>query len=62
MGRITVMGTGFTEKQLTLEALEPLQSGARVMLHTGRCGAAECLSGRELHSRRWMSCTSGGGL
>ena len=41
MGRITVIGTGFEEKQLTLEAVELLQSGAKALLHTGRCGCAE---------------------
>ena len=44
MGKICVVGLGFTEKQLTLGALEALQSGARVILHTGRCGAAEYLN------------------
>lgn len=46
MGRITVIGTGFEEKQLTLEAVELLQSGAKVLLHTGRCGCAEWLARR----------------
>ena len=44
MGKICVVGLGFTEKQLTLGALEALQNGARVILHTGRCGAAEYLN------------------
>lgn len=44
MGKIRVVGLGFTKKQLTLGALEALQSGARVILHTGRCGAAEYLN------------------
>ena len=43
MGRIQVVGLGATQKQLTLGALEALQSGARVIMHTGRCGAAEYL-------------------
>lgn len=43
MGTITVVGAGFTRGQLTLEAAEVLSSGARVMLHTGRCGCAEWL-------------------
>ena len=46
MGRITVIGTGFEEKHLTLEAVELLQSGAKVLLHTGRCGCAEWLARR----------------
>lgn len=46
MGRITVIGTGFEEKQLTLEAVELLQSGAKALLHTGRCGCAEWLARR----------------
>ncbi|MBR0368936.1 MAG: MazG family protein [Clostridia bacterium] len=43
MGAITVVGAGWTKGQLTLEAAEALTSGARVMLHTGRCGCAEWL-------------------
>ena len=46
MGRITVIGTGFEEKHLTLEAVELLQSGAKALLHTGRCGCAEWLARR----------------
>ena len=43
MGSITVIGTGFRKEQLTLEAASLLKSGKRVILHTGRCGAAEYL-------------------
>ena len=44
MGKITVVGLGFTKGQLTLEAAELLKSGAKVILHTERCGAAEYMS------------------
>ena len=43
MGTITIVGLGYEEKQLTFEAAELLKSGARVILHTGRCGCAEWL-------------------
>lgn len=43
MGRITIMGAGWTRGQLTLDAVEALTSGARVILHTERCGCAEWL-------------------
>lgn len=43
MGTITVVGAGWTEGQLTLEAAEALTTGVRVMLHTERCGCAEWL-------------------
>lgn len=40
MGRITVVGTGWTRGQLTLDAMDALASGGRVLLHTDRCGCA----------------------
>lgn len=40
MGKITIVGTGWTRGQLTLDAMEALCSGARVILHTDRCGCA----------------------
>ena len=40
MGNITVIGTGWSRGQLTLEAIELLRSGARILLHTERCGCA----------------------
>lgn len=40
MGFITVAGVGFRREQLTLGAAEALKSGAQVVLHTARCGAA----------------------
>lgn len=46
MGEIAVIGTGFAAGQLTLEACELLQSGRRVLLHTGRCGCADWLRGK----------------
>ena len=44
MGTITILGHGYEENQLTLEAVELLKSDAKVILHTGRCGCAEWLS------------------
>lgn len=43
MGKITVIGHGYEIGQLTLEAADVFRSGARVILHTGRCGCAEWL-------------------
>lgn len=43
MGRITVVGTGWTRGQLTLDAIDALTSGARIVLHTERCGCADWL-------------------
>lgn len=43
MGSITVVGTGWTQGQLTLDAVDTMRSGARVILHTDRCGCAEWL-------------------
>lgn len=43
MGRITVVGTGWTRGHLTLDAIDALTSGARIILHTGRCGCADWL-------------------
>ena len=43
MGNITVVGTGWTRGQLTLDAVEALTSGGRVLLHTERCGCAQWL-------------------
>ena len=43
MGTITIVGLGYEEKQLTLEAAELLGSGAHVILHTERCGCADWL-------------------
>ena len=46
MGIITIIGAGWTEGQLTLDAAQALQSGARVILHTARCGCAHWLKAR----------------
>ena len=43
MGSIAIIGTGWTRGQLTLEAAEILASGAKVLLHTERCGCADWL-------------------
>lgn len=43
MGNIVVVGHGYEAGQLTLEAVSLLKSGARVILHTERCGCAEWL-------------------
>lgn len=43
MGAIAVIGTGWREDQLTLGAAEALRSGARILLHTERCGCARWL-------------------
>ena len=40
MGAITIIGTGWLAGQLTMEAAELLRSGAKVLLHTDRCGCA----------------------
>lgn len=45
MGKITIVGTGWTEGQLTLEGARALREGARVILHTRRCGCAAWLNG-----------------
>lgn len=43
MGNIVVVGLGYEIGQLTLEAVELMKSGAKIVLHTGRCGCAEWL-------------------
>lgn len=44
MGNIVVVGLGYEVGQLTLDAVGLLKSGAKVILHTGRCGCAEWLT------------------
>lgn len=44
MGTITIIGTGWTAGELTLRAAERFKSGARVLLHTDRCGCAAWLN------------------
>ena len=46
MGTITIVGTGWSWGQLTLDAVDALNSGKRIVLHTDRCGCAEWLSER----------------
>lgn len=48
MGNIVIVGHGYEIGQLTLEAVGLLKSGARVILHTGRCGCAEWLKNEEI--------------
>ena len=43
MSQIIVIGCGFRREQLTLEAVDALQSADKVLLHTGQCGLAEYL-------------------
>ncbi|MEE1199886.1 MAG: MazG family protein [Christensenellales bacterium] len=43
MGKITVVGVGYEADDLTLGAVKALGSGARIILHTGRCGCADWL-------------------
>ena len=40
MGSITVAGIGWRRGQLTLEVMDALKGGARVILHTDRCACA----------------------
>ena len=48
MGKITIVGVGWFAGKLTLEAVEALMSGARVLLHTNRCGCARWLHEKEI--------------
>ena len=43
MGRITVIGAGWTRGELTLNAIEALKDSGIVILHTDRCGCAQWL-------------------
>lgn len=45
---ITVIQTGLTEGELTLDAVEALKSAETVVLHTERCGAADWLKKNNL--------------
>ena len=45
MGKITVVGVGYAEGQLTEKAAALMRSGARVVLHTDRCPCADWLRG-----------------
>ena len=46
MGKITVIGTGFDEQQLTLGAIRALESGESIILHTSRASVADYLTAR----------------
>ena len=43
MGSITIVGTGWTRGQLTLDAVEALKKAGQILLHTRRCGCADWL-------------------
>ena len=43
MGRITVVGAGWTQGELTLNAVEALKQSGVIVLHTDRCGCGEWL-------------------
>ena len=43
MGKITVIGAGWTEGELTLNAIEAMKRSDAVVLHTDRCGCAKWL-------------------
>lgn len=48
MKHITLVGAGLEAGQLTLDAIDALQSGARVILHTGRIGCAAWLEEKHI--------------
>jgi len=48
MGKIVVVGHGYEMGQLTLEAVDILRSGAKIILHTERCGCAQWLAGEKI--------------
>lgn len=48
MNSIVVVGHGYEIGQLTLEAVEQLKSGAKVVLHTERCGCAKWLKDQQI--------------
>ena len=43
MGKITVVGAGWTRGELTLNAIEALKRSDAILLHTDRCGCADWL-------------------
>ena len=43
MGRITVVGAGWTRGELTLNAIEAMKDSDAIVLHTDRCGCADWL-------------------
>lgn len=48
MGRITIVGTGWTAGQLTMEAAECLKNAERIILHTDHSGCADWLKANEI--------------
>ena len=48
MGKITIVGVGFAEGQLTQGAEEALLSGAKVILHTDHCPCADWLKEKNI--------------
>ena len=48
MAKITVVGVGLEEEQLTLGAAQALTGGARVILHTARVGCASWLKAQNI--------------
>ena len=48
MPEITVVGCGYRREQLTFEAADALKAADRVILHTGRCAAAEFLEKQQI--------------
>lgn len=51
MGSITVIGTGFSQGQISLDAVSVLERASGVILHTSRCGVAELLDARNIAYR-----------
>ena len=48
MGKITVVGAGWTRGELTLNAIEALKRSDVIVLHTDRCGCADWLKQNDL--------------
>ena len=58
MSRLIVVGVGTEKEHLTMGAVAALRSGATVVLHTQRCGAAEWLCEQGIPFNRWMNSMS----
>lgn len=48
MGMITIIGTGWTAGQLTMDAVECLEKASRIILHTDHSGCADWLRSRNI--------------
>ena len=48
MGKITVVGAGWTRGELTLNAIEAMKDSDAVILHTDRCGCAQWLQENDI--------------